>query len=100
LKKLHFQLRNRQHLYLIFKEAINNCITHSECTEITLDASVKGRNLEMILSDNGKGFIINGGFNGNGLDNINNRAKLIGGKLEINSELGKGTTIKFEGNIL
>ncbi|MFO7444893.1 MAG: two-component regulator propeller domain-containing protein [Ignavibacteriaceae bacterium] len=99
LEKVSLSIEHRQHLYLIFKEAINNSITHSECTEISLDAFVKGRKLEMILADNGRGF--NGtSSSGNGLENIKNRAELIGGKLDINSLAGKGTTVKFEGNIL
>jgi len=101
LEKVSLSMEHRQHLYLIFKEAINNCITHSECSEITLDAFVKGRSLQMTLKDNGKGFYpnkINGG--GNGLGNIKSRAEVIGGKLNIFSKIGEGTTIRFEGNIL
>jgi signal transduction histidine kinase len=101
LQKISLSMERRQHLFLIFKEAINNCITHSGCTEITLDALVKGKKLEMILKDNGKGFckenIRNGG---NGLENIKSRAAAIGGSLNIISKLGEGTVVKFEGNIL
>src|SRR5690606_38927973 len=101
LEKVSLKMEHRQHLYLIFKEAINNCITHSGCTEITLEASVKGKTLIMTLKDNGKGFCpdeIPGG--GNGLTNIKNRAEIIGGKLNIISKPGKGTSVQFEGNIL
>ncbi len=101
LEKVSLSMEHRQHLYLIFKEAINNCITHSECSEITLDASVKGRTLLMTLKDNGKGFCpdeISG--NGNGLGNMKNRAEIIGGNLKIFSDEGKGTSVQFEGNIL
>jgi ligand-binding sensor domain-containing protein len=101
LEKVSLKMEHRQHLYLIFKEAINNCITHSGCSEITLDASVKGGTLLMTIKDNGKGFFpdeISG--NGNGLNNMKNRAKIIGGNLKISSEVGAGSTIQFEGNIL
>ena len=100
LQKISLSMEHRQHLYLIFKEAINNCITHSECTEITLDALVKGKKLEMTLRDNGKGFRMEHIKNGNGLDNIKNRAKNIGGTLRIDSKAGEGTIVQFEGNIL
>lgn len=100
LEKISLSMEHRQHLYLIFKEAINNAITHSGCTEITLDAMVRGGKLEMILKDNGKGFSINGESLGNGLNNIKSRAEIIGGVLSIYSKLGEGTTIQFEGNIL
>ena len=101
LEKISLPMEKRQHLYLIFKEAINNCITHSGCSEITLDASVKGNKLRMKLKDNGKGFyqdeLSNGG---NGLSNIKERAKTIGGILKIQSKLNQGTTVQFEGNIV
>ncbi len=100
LQKVSLSMERRQHLYLIFKEAINNCITHSECTEITLDASVKNKKLEMVLKDNGRGFNISKLNSGNGLENIKKRAALIGGKLEIKSEIGEGTIVHFQGNIL
>ena len=58
LERVSLSMEHRQHLYLIFKEAINNCITHSSCSEITLDASVRGSKLRMTLKDNGKGFCI------------------------------------------
>ena len=100
LEKVSLSMEHRQHLYLIFKEGINNCITHSCCTEISLDALVKGKKLEMILKDNGKGFNINDDFPGNGLVNIKRRAKAIGGTVDIISKEGEGTTLVFEGNIL
>ena len=101
LERVSLSMEHRQHLYLIFKEAINNCITHSSCSEITLDASVRGRRLLMTLKDNGKGFfpeeISNGG---NGLTNMKNRSETIGGTLNIYSKVNEGTTIQFEGDIL
>ncbi len=100
LEKISLSMEHRQHLYLIFKEAINNSITHSQCTEITLDASVKGRKLEMILKDDGKGFDEKEFSNGNGLGNIKRRAEMIGGRLNIYSRVNEGTTVQFEGNIL
>ena len=100
LEKISLTMEHRQHLYLIFKEGINNCITHSECTEISLDAFVKGKRLEMILKDNGKGFNREEIGNGNGLGNITERARSIGGHLEIDSKIGEGTTIHFIGNLL
>ncbi len=100
LEKVSLSMEHRQHLYLIFKEGINNCITHSGCTEISLDAFIRGKRLEMVLKDNGLGFEINNEFNGNGLSNMKRRAKSIGGEIHINSSPGEGTTLIFVGNIL
>ena len=99
LEKVSLSMEHRQHLYLIFKEGINNCITHSGCSEISLDAFVRGKRLEMVLKDNGNGFNFEGSSSGNGLDNIKSRAKKIGGVLNIYSEKNKGTTLQFIGNI-
>jgi len=99
LEKVSLSMEHRQHLYLIFKEGINNCIRHSGCSEISLDAFVRGKRIEMILRDNGNGFEIENLPNGNGLSNIRNRAKKIGGSLKISSKIGEGTTLHFIGNI-
>ena len=100
LEKVSLSMEHRQHLFLIFKEAINNCITHSNCSEITLEASVKGKRLEMNVRDNGTGFDPGKIEKGNGLNNMKKRAKTIGGELKIITDPGIGTTIKFTGNIL
>ena len=100
LEKVSLSMEHRQHLYLIFKEGINNCITHSGCTEISLDAFVKGRRLEMILKDNGNGFNVDAGYAGNGLGNMKRRARLMGGEINLYSKTGEGTTLYFTGNIL
>jgi signal transduction histidine kinase len=99
LEKITLTMERRQHLYLIFKEGINNCITHGECTAINLDAHVNNKNLEMILTDNGKGFEVDHEYLGNGLKNMIQRAEQIGGELIIKSEIGKGTRLEFHGKI-
>ena len=99
LERVSLSMEHRQHLYLLFKEGINNCIRHSGCTEISLNAFTRGKRLEMILKDNGNGFNVNELSEGNGLSNIQNRAKQIGGILNITSKLGEGTILHFIGNI-
>jgi signal transduction histidine kinase len=99
LQKISLSMERRQNLYLIFKEAINNAVTHSNCSEILLDANIKGKILEMTLKDNGEGFLQSGNSQGNGLYNMSHRAKTIGGNLNITSSENEGTYIKFIGNI-
>jgi len=100
LEKISLSMEHRQHLYLIFKEAINNSITHSKCNQLTLDASVRGKRLEMTLRDDGIGFEESLQSSGNGLSNMRERAKAIGGLLSILSNNGKGTIVRFNGNII
>lgn len=99
LEKVSLSMEHRQHIYLIFKEAINNSITHSKCSEIVLNANQKGRSIVIHLRDNGKGFDTNNKTLGNGLENMKRRAEKIGGKLTITSVNNQGTEIQFVGNI-
>ena len=99
LEKVSLSMEHRQHLYLIFKEAINNSIAHSHCSEITLNANVNGKTLTMILNDNGVGFKDVDNKLGNGLKNMRNRANKIGGNLSIQSKLDNGTVVKYFGYI-
>lgn len=99
LEKVSLSMEHRQHLFLIFKEGLNNSINHSNCTEINLDAYVNGKNLIMILSDNGKGFNTENQYTGNGLKNMFDRAMQIGGELKIDSKLDQGTKLEFRGKI-
>ena len=99
LEKVSLSMEHRQNLFLIFKEAINNSITHSNCSELLLNANVSGKTLRMKLEDNGDGFDSSGDSLGNGLKNMQNRAKKIGGKLNIDSEPGKGTVVNYFGYI-
>ncbi len=100
LEKVTLTMEHRQNIYLIFKEAINNCITHSNCSEIILDAHVKGKKLIMSVKDNGDGFNISDNTKGNGLINMKKRAGDIGGDLQIINNKEGGTLIIFKGNIL
>ena len=89
----------RQQIFLIFKEAINNSLKYGQSEEIFLKATLKGRKLKMRLIDDGTGFDTEKSTKGNGLINMVDRAKNIGGTLTIKSEIGKGTEIEFAGNI-
>ena len=51
--------------------------------------------LQLIITDDGKGFNINAVANGNGLDTMALRAKNCKGNFEIHSAEGKGTEIKI-----
>jgi signal transduction histidine kinase len=86
----------RQHLFLIFKEAINNAIKHSKCKKITLEASLRNDFLELTLKDDGIGIEENIVKYGNGIQNMKTRAASIGGELFVDSS-NRGTTIKFNG---
>lgn len=99
LETISLPMEYRQHLYLIFKEGINNSLKYSNCNSIFLDANVDGKKLEMRLTDDGKGFDTHKKSTGQGLKNMYERSKLINGSLNIDSNVGEGTKIAFEGKI-
>jgi len=88
-------LEQRRNLYLIFREALNNAVKYAESTQIDLRLNLKGRFLKMELTDNGKGFHAGTVKRGNGLNNLEKRAKEIGGQIDIKTAPGKGTSINL-----
>ncbi|WP_428662713.1 tetratricopeptide repeat-containing sensor histidine kinase [Runella sp.] len=83
-------------LFLAFKEALNNIIKHAEATSVSVKNEVGNGQLTLIITDNGKGFDVGNAQNhGNGLRNFEERMKEIGGKINIESNAGKGTVLAF-----
>ena len=85
----------RREVFLIFKESVNNVVRHSGCIEAEIEFQVAEQHLALRVSDNGKGFDFSATANGHGLTSMRERAKDIGGRLEISSNGGKGTTVSL-----
>lgn len=98
LDYIHLSMIFRQHLFLIFKEAINNSLKYSECKNIRIDFEIISKQLVITYNDDGKGFDIEKIKKGNGLRNMKERAKTINAKLEYKSHINEGTSIIFTGN--
>lgn len=93
-----FQLSmtQRRDLYLIFKEAVNNLVKYSGATEAQVKLTVTSNRLQLLISDNGKGFDRSSLRGGNGLHNMEQRAATAGGQLMIRSAPGEGTRVELE----
>jgi len=83
----------RRDLFLIFKEAVNNLVRHSACTQAEIELRLAGRELALCVRDNGRGFDPELAGEGNGLVSMRRRASAVGGRLEVVSQPGRGTTI-------
>jgi len=94
LSDIHLSLKNRKDLYLIFKEAINNTAKYSHCTKVTIRISHHNNDLLLEVADNGSGFDAGMIVNGNGLNNMKQRAAEMNGSAEITSEREKGTRVQ------
>lgn len=82
----------RREVFLIFKETVNNMVRHSRCSEAEIELRFADESLLLSLRDNGCGFDVTGESDGHGLVSMRDRARGIGGTLELTSEPGRGTT--------
>jgi signal transduction histidine kinase len=85
----------RHSLFLAIKEALNNVIRHASATEVELQMTQFDNRLEIVIADNGRGFDWNTTRHGNGLTNLRERLEALHGQCQIESQPGKGTTVKF-----
>ena len=87
----------RHNIFLIVKEALTNALKHAGAGEVHVLAKVSGNMLEISVRDEGKGFDPASPAEGrrNGLGNMHRRAEAIGGKLELQSAPGTGTTVRL-----
>ncbi|HEY0458538.1 MAG TPA: PAS domain S-box protein [Pyrinomonadaceae bacterium] len=83
-------------LYRIAQEALNNVLKHSKAKQVSVLLEKSKNKVSLIIEDNGVGFNVADKANrkkGIGLVGMNERAKICGGELEIESSKGGGTTI-------
>ncbi len=85
----------RKEIYLVFKEAINNIVKHAECTRAVIELKLSGKRFFMKIADDGKGFDVENSLNGNGLHNLQERARMMKGTISIRSEKNGGTVIEL-----
>ncbi len=93
LKNIKLSMQNRQHIYLIMKEAINNMVKYSCCSEAEINVNLNGNKLNILIHDNGKGFNKNEVVSGNGIHSMQKRAEEIRADFAIDSAVSKGTTV-------
>ena len=96
LHNLNLRMVIRKDFYLIYKEAINNLAKYSCCSSVKISILKEHEKLLLFIEDNGKGFDLKNIKRGNGLNNMQNRAANIRGRLTIHSKIGHGTSIALE----
>jgi two-component system, chemotaxis family, CheB/CheR fusion protein len=89
-----FQEEIETNLYRIAQEALNNIHKHAQATRVDVIFERQDDHVVLIIEDNGQGFDMSSGDeNGMGLIGMHERASIIDGKFEIESQPGDGTTI-------
>ena len=88
-------------LLRICQESLTNIRRHAQATDVTVDLKLYPEAAHLAVQDNGQGFDIenvtaqgvDGGF---GLAGMEQRARILGGKLSVHSQKGQGTLVEVE----
>jgi PAS domain S-box-containing protein len=86
-------------LFRIVQESLNNIHRHSGASEANITVQCQGDEVRVTISDNGRGFNLPrqlsefAGQGKLGLTGMAERVQLVGGKLEVSTQEGKGTTV-------
>jgi signal transduction histidine kinase len=83
-------------LYRVVQECVNNVVKHSAATRAWLSIKRTAGGAEITCTDNGRGFdpetcSRKGGM---GLEGISERVRMLGGRLSLESAVGKGATVR------
>ena len=86
------------YIYRIAQEAISNIIKHADASEVNVQLLGNKNQLNLVIHDNGKGFLIDNKtkFKGNGINNIRERVSILNGEIDIKSIIDQGTEIKIK----
>lgn len=96
LDNMLLDAEKRKHLFLIFKEALNNAAKYSECRNIHIKIrEAAHHNIGFSIQDDGVGFQLQNHKIGNGLMNMQTRADQLNAELKIFSGPGLGTTLEL-----
>jgi two-component system, NarL family, sensor kinase len=85
-------------IYRIVQELLNNVIKHAAATKAVVQVNKEGNKLLITVEDDGKGFdtaLLNQA-KGIGWTNIKYRLDYLQGKLDVQSQAGKGTLVNVE----
>jgi signal transduction histidine kinase len=88
----------RHDLFLVVKEALTNALRHSQAAEVRLRLAEAAGTLTFEISDNGRGLDsaeASGSRRGNGLKNMRERVKKLGGDFRLISAPGHGAKLQF-----
>jgi PAS domain S-box-containing protein len=86
----------RRELFLLFKEAVNNLVRHSGCTQAEVALGSDAEEITLTVTDNGRGFNLSEKRHGHGLASMRDRTEGLGGQLMIKSSHERGTTLTFK----
>jgi signal transduction histidine kinase len=85
-------------VYRLVQEGLNNVVKHSSAGKATVQVLKDKEEMHVTIEDDGVGFVVQDAFEkkGMGMRNLDARVKYLNGRLDIQSEPGKGTSIVID----
>jgi signal transduction histidine kinase len=87
------------HITQIAREALSNVVQHAGASHAMVNLSYQGDYTSLTVSDNGKGVSVDSvskkGYHGQGIANMQARARMLGGELILDSKPGHGLTLQL-----
>ncbi|MDP9484060.1 MAG: ATP-binding protein, partial [Chloroflexota bacterium] len=86
--------------FRVVQEALANIVTHARASHIRVEIRIDGDRLILIIDDDGAGFDVRGTLTNappgriHGMQKMAERVNLMGGTLDVTSEVGEGTRVQ------
>lgn len=87
---------HRTCIYRVVQEALTNCAKHAKAKNVSVSVHGCDKSVEVLIQDDGVGFNAASRVVGLGLLGIEERVQELEGTLRINSQPGKGTTVRVQ----
>lgn len=90
----------RHNFFMAFKESLSNVLKHARASEVRISLAISGSQVTLVVADNGIGMDTrNSNSTGDGLKNMRTRLQQIGGRMLLESEPGRGTSVTLQAPI-
>lgn len=82
-------------LYRVLQESVNNVMKHANAGRLDISLIRDKESISLTIEDNGQGFDAANPeiYKGMGLNNLRSRINFLNGKVELDSQVGKGTLV-------
>ncbi len=89
----------KRNVFLLYKECLTNIAKHAHATAVQITVELMHDRFTLTVCDNGQGFGRAGAGGGNGLKNMEARARLLRGRFTLEQPPGAGTVVRLESRI-
>ncbi|WP_185113989.1 tetratricopeptide repeat-containing sensor histidine kinase [Fulvivirga imtechensis] len=83
-------------LYRIVQELVTNITKHAEASHVEITITAHDHIINLIVEDDGKGYIPSQNIKGIGLQNISSRVNALNGIIHFDSKPGRGTAVSID----